>query len=352
MTDNEIDIDALAQEIRRVDGNHSLGHGALAEALAPFIAALSRAIDPKVEVEAVAEQWCAYEDGHQYTGWMPTGYGDRSGWEALARRNPSKYQIVTRPLYASPSIVAPVGVKPLEAELLRLAEKHRWAISPQVGGGWVIETADWHGDDGSEREIARTRKSLVDALRQAVEEELPREHSRLSALTPSEKAGVGDGDVVAASCIARMAADDMIKQNIQWRLDPRYILRLCDAVDAALTPAVGDRDGTAAQIEWLKARLADLQLPAGKRDHDTREKWLLQCGMPDAALSTTKPAQGDAIDVLRGYEAWEADLILNGDWSDGCLRLSHEQHDALIELQTKRNAALAAQGDDAQEGAR
>lgn len=34
-------IDSLAQEIRRVDGNHSLGTGALAEALMPF---LSRAI--------------------------------------------------------------------------------------------------------------------------------------------------------------------------------------------------------------------------------------------------------------------------------------------------------------------
>ena len=30
-------IDALAQEIRRLDGRHTLGAGALAEALAPFI---------------------------------------------------------------------------------------------------------------------------------------------------------------------------------------------------------------------------------------------------------------------------------------------------------------------------
>lgn len=33
----KIDIDSLAQEIRRVDGNHSLGAGALAEALLPFM---------------------------------------------------------------------------------------------------------------------------------------------------------------------------------------------------------------------------------------------------------------------------------------------------------------------------
>jgi hypothetical protein len=34
-----ITIDQLAKEIRRVDGNHSLGAGALAEKLMPFIAA-------------------------------------------------------------------------------------------------------------------------------------------------------------------------------------------------------------------------------------------------------------------------------------------------------------------------
>ena len=33
------DVDDLAQEIRRVDGSHSLGAGALAEALMPFFSA-------------------------------------------------------------------------------------------------------------------------------------------------------------------------------------------------------------------------------------------------------------------------------------------------------------------------
>lgn len=31
-------VDALAQEIRRVDGRHNMGAGALAEALMPFLA--------------------------------------------------------------------------------------------------------------------------------------------------------------------------------------------------------------------------------------------------------------------------------------------------------------------------
>lgn len=56
MTDNtNIEaIDFLAQEIRRVDGNHTLGAGALAEALMPFIrrAALSNA-EPIGEVDVM-----------------------------------------------------------------------------------------------------------------------------------------------------------------------------------------------------------------------------------------------------------------------------------------------------------
>ena len=39
---NAIDVDALAQEIRRLDGLHNLGAGALAEALMPFIEGLTQ----------------------------------------------------------------------------------------------------------------------------------------------------------------------------------------------------------------------------------------------------------------------------------------------------------------------
>lgn len=41
-------VDELAQEIRRVDGNHDLGAGALAEALMPFLAALSAPVSEPV----------------------------------------------------------------------------------------------------------------------------------------------------------------------------------------------------------------------------------------------------------------------------------------------------------------
>lgn len=36
-TKESLDVDNLAEEIRRVDGNHSMGASALAEALSPYL---------------------------------------------------------------------------------------------------------------------------------------------------------------------------------------------------------------------------------------------------------------------------------------------------------------------------
>lgn len=46
-------------------------------------------------------------------------------------------------------------------------------------------------------------------------------------------------------------------------------------------------------------------------------------------------------EVLKAYEAWEADLILTGDWSASTVRLKQSHHDRLIEIQAMRNAALS-----------
>jgi hypothetical protein len=66
-------------------------------------------------------------------------------------------------------------------ELMALVEKHKWAIFPQTGGGWIVETADCYGDDGQEREIVRTRKTLIETLWEAVEDELPQDFEKLRA---------------------------------------------------------------------------------------------------------------------------------------------------------------------------
>ena len=54
-------------------------------------------------------------------------------------------------------------------EAFNLIEKHRWAISPQCGGGWVIDDSSPIGQSGDADviEIARTRGSLVDAVKMA-----------------------------------------------------------------------------------------------------------------------------------------------------------------------------------------
>jgi hypothetical protein len=50
---------------------------------------------------------------------------------------------------------------------------------------------------------------------------------------------------------------------------------------------------------------------------------------------------GELVAVLKAYEAWEASLILAGDWSNELPRMTQAQFDELLETQTMRNAALA-----------
>lgn len=57
--------------------------------------------------EEVGEQWCALENGHQTTSWKPVGFlGDKSGWDELAKRNPERYQVVVRKVFARPQSAA------------------------------------------------------------------------------------------------------------------------------------------------------------------------------------------------------------------------------------------------------
>ncbi|NYT67939.1 hypothetical protein [Pusillimonas noertemannii] len=53
-TEALLNVDDLAQEIRRVDGKHDLGAGALAEALLPFI---EQAVLQSPEVQRLREGW-------------------------------------------------------------------------------------------------------------------------------------------------------------------------------------------------------------------------------------------------------------------------------------------------------
>lgn len=63
----------------------------------------------------------------------------------------------------------------------------------------------------------------------------------------------------------------------------------------------------------------------------------------DAAAAPSPPAGGgEPVAVLREYEAWEADVIMNADWSEETPRLKRAQWDWLVDIQGKRNAALSS----------
>jgi hypothetical protein len=61
-------IDSLAQEIRRVDGAHSLGAGALSEALQPWLAAHDREVAAKALRDAADEAQQGFVDEQQGIG--------------------------------------------------------------------------------------------------------------------------------------------------------------------------------------------------------------------------------------------------------------------------------------------
>lgn len=63
------------------------------------------------------------------------------------------------------------------------------------------------------------------------------------------------------------------------------------------------------------------------------------------ATTPTERELVEAIAVLKAYEAWEGDLILNGDWSGETVTMTQEQHDRMLEIQAMRNAALSNIGE-------
>jgi len=93
-------VDALAQEIRRVDGNHQLGAGALAEALMPFLSRPSG---------ADAKRWLVEET-------LPSGSIRWQAFEyeldANLRAGSSEHPCVVTALYAAPPLPEPVAVAP------------------------------------------------------------------------------------------------------------------------------------------------------------------------------------------------------------------------------------------------
>jgi hypothetical protein len=74
----------------------------------------------------------------------------------------------------------------------------------------------------------------------------------------------------------------------------------------------------------------------------------VQGDSPDEAEANARliAAAPEGYQLALDYERWEADVILNADWSGETPRLRQDQWDRLIQLQEARNTFLAkARGD-------
>jgi len=95
---------------------------------------------------------------------------------------------------------------------------------------------------------------------------------------------------VAAS---RMAANDMIKANLQWRLDPHYIITLCDAVDALTASMPEDVKGL---VERANNEAAAFE--KGTEETDTGTASLLR-DLATAIASLSAKVEEGRVNVLR-----------------------------------------------------
>ena len=116
-----LDVDALAQEIRRVDGSNSLGAGALAEALLPYLSALPASGAGWRDMES------APKDGTRVLLWLHSAergeaviarwYEPWGNWQAGALpHDPARAEY-----YGIGSLV-PIGWRPLPAAPDRRAD--------------------------------------------------------------------------------------------------------------------------------------------------------------------------------------------------------------------------------------
>ena len=95
----------------------------------------------------------------------------------------------------------------------------------------------------------------------------------------------------------------------------------------ALIAAYRERDALKAERDEARELLN-----ANEDDHKTAV----------SDLTTFRAALEKAEMALKAYEAWEADLILTGDWKGEGVAMNQHQHDAMMEAQSLRNKALAA----------
>lgn len=277
------------------------------KALALISAALSRPIDPKAEVVAVA--WVIPGDDNA----RPNGFIDAMAWREGE---------FTRPLFASPSIVAPVGVGdgllsliPDEIEVPPVTER---GIA-----GQVLDVA-WPLCGGNHQDA-----DFWNIFSFAVNLTL-----KIAALTSAEKAGVGDGDDQSALNVAeriiRQARAVISEEKKHRQRGERGENTTRDEVDFEYSCLVGD----------FTVADCDNALCVVKRRRAHVKQW--------------KPLTGDLIGLLTQIDNMTTGTIETIDRMRKALEKisSPTQTTDLLWWQIEARAALAAQGDDAQEGTR
>ena len=69
---------------------------------------------------------------------------------------------------------------------------------------------------------------------------------------------------------------------------------------------------------------------------------LIKHKFPDAFPPSDTELLRQAGEALWAWQEWEADIIMNGDWSNSRPRLTQSQYDRMIEMQEPRRAVLTA----------
>lgn len=57
-------------------------------------------------------------------------------------------------------------------------------------------------------------------------------------------------------------------------------------------------------------------------------------------IERLREALENALVAMERHVEWEADVILNADWSSGCAHLHQEHHDRMTPMQEMRNKAI------------
>lgn len=155
-----IDVDALAQEIRRVDGSHSLGAGALAEALMPFLCA---APAPSIDaVSGLVEELREESRSLQSVAWSRLDGGQNFSLAAiiLDRVADALEALAKEPPHAEAARSEIAARRQLEAQTRELSHDSATAtLEAQVAD----LTAQLHAQ-ARELAEARERVSILEAL--------------------------------------------------------------------------------------------------------------------------------------------------------------------------------------------